>query len=234
MFMEWRKNLYQYEEQPPVHVWNLIATELESDVPEIRNKLVDLEAAPPSGTWENIVVEMAEEATVHSITPWYKKPWNIAAAAASAAILISTIYLGNQKDSISSGEISTSVFKPATRPQNNDLSSKPAVPQPILEADLSPGIAQSNIDQTHLSNYPKTARKTTRRKDSNYIYFTLGSGDERRLSYKLEEFLPAIRNRKQNELLDHWSAALENSAFVPSGNNFFDIVEMVKMVEEQR
>jgi hypothetical protein len=166
--MEWKKNLYQYEEQPPVHVWDLVARELESDVPEVRNILIDLEAALPANAWENIAADIHTKVPVRSITPWYRKPWNIAAAATTAAVLWGTIYLRNPKDPISPAEISTSVFKPAPRPEMNDVASIPAVPQPVLEANITPGIARAKIEQTQSGNNPKAAKKTQRVKDHNY------------------------------------------------------------------
>ena len=201
--MEWRKNLYHFEEQPPEQAWELISKELEEDIPALRNKLFDVTAVPPPEVWHAVASEINGEETnpVQAPVIWYKKSWNIAAAAVFAAVLFGVVYLNSNK--IDPAGMSTAVINPVPSSKND--------PAPAPQKD------PVSIFQN----------------DNNYIYFTSANGETKRLSYKLKPLLPALTKREHHVLLDKWSNTIENSAFIPSGNNFFDIVEMLRMVEQK-
>ena len=69
--------------------------------------------------------------------------------------------------------------------------------------------------------------------DGNYIHLVSAEGNTSRLSYKLQEMIPAIRNDIDNPRLNQWKSKLQSSAFVPANVNFFDIADMISMLAEQ-
>ena len=211
--MEWRKNLYHLEEQPPEQSWDLISKELEDDIPAIRLKFQDLDSSPPPAVWEAVVNEL-DKTTKSKVAPvkWYQKSWNILAAAVFAAVVFGVLYININK--FDAAGISTAVINPIPDSNSNTGSVQPAPQQ-------EPSVLDLTAEQASL-------------KDNNYLYFTSVNGETKRLSYKLKTFLPALKNKKHHVVLDQWTSTLENSTLVPSGNNFFDIVEMVKLVEQKQ
>lgn len=204
--MEWKKNLFEYQAPPPPNAWDQIAAELAQDAPAaLREELYQYEAAPPPSSWEAVASQLNEQ----SATPakvrklWYQQPWSVAAAAAIAAVIFGVGY-NNYRSSNNAG-LATAVVDPITATQSTTAPSPE--PDPLV-----------------------TAMKN---KDNNYIYFTTPSGEPKRLSYKLQHLLPAIRENKADKTLSTWTKMLETSPAVASGS-FFDIVEMVKTMEQQK
>ena len=208
--MEWRKNLYHLEEQPPEQSWELISKELEDDIPALRMKLYDLSTEPPEGTWDAVESKLdpTEKKRPEAPVIWYRKSWNLAAAAIFAVVLFGVVYINFNK--LNPTDISTAVINPLPASQTDGPN-----PESVIESVVNLPAEEASL------------------KDNNYIYFTSVNGDTRRLSYKLKPFLPALKNKRHHAVLDKWSSQLEKSSFVPSGNNFFDIMEMVQLVEQK-
>lgn len=236
--MDWRKNLYHYEEQPPLKAWEAISSELNDDIPSLRDRMYNYESVPPAGVWQAVASEISGRETDQSPVIWYKKPWNVAAAAVTAAVVFGAVYFNSYK--LPTG-VSTAVINPVSPSSSQpDIPATPPAPQPSAQPAEPASLAAAdatNKQSFGTSAIEKPARKkatpSRKKDDSNYIYFTSSNGEERRLSYKLQPLLPAIKEKKHNEMLDKWSTALEKSAFVPSGNNFFDIVDMIRMVDQR-
>lgn len=65
----------------------------------------------------------------------------------------------------------------------------------------------------------------------SYILFTNQKGEQINISPKLHSVLqPTVK--RNDSLIQTWQKKLSNSAYVPTGNNFFDIAEMVHILEE--
>ncbi len=69
--------------------------------------------------------------------------------------------------------------------------------------------------------------------DGNYIRIISPEGTVR-LSYKLKDLIPAIRNDVDNATLNQWKSKLESAASIPASVNFFDIGDMVSIMTEQQ
>lgn len=229
--MDWRKNLYDFEEQPPEHIWDKVSDELAADAPaSLREGLYAYQEVPPAAVWDKVREELGWEKPVRVL--WPAGSWKIATAAAAATLLFGAFYFNRDAGT---PKVAASVIQPL----------EPAIPRQTpapLASVTAPAVDSLPAqEQTSMAALPgKTVSgpvKSRTRKpapDRNYIYFTSSEGDLRRLSYKLEKLLPAIRSNRKNEMVSEWTSALERSTFVPSGNNFFDIVEMVKMAEEKQ
>jgi hypothetical protein len=70
--------------------------------------------------------------------------------------------------------------------------------------------------------------------DGNYIQIVSPEGNTTRVSYKLQEMIPAFRNDIDNPVLNKWKSKLQSSAFIPASVNFFDIADMVSLLAEQK
>ena len=236
--MDWKKNLYQYTEQPPKGIWEAVSRELDEDIPAVREKMYGYEAIPPIAVWQAVSEDISAKETAPSPVLWYQKPWNVAAAAVTAAVFFGAIYLYPEKFTKGAA---TAVINPVSQqtPENtqqpapsvaSERTDQPALPVQVQPIQESAKPIAENITSKPVARKRKPIKKIN---DSNYIYFTAADGEQMRLSYKLQPLLPAIRTKKHNDMLDQWSAALENSAFVPSGSNFFDIVDMIRMVDQK-
>lgn len=231
--MEWRNKLYHYEEEPPEHVWDRVSGELEQDAPAyIRESLYELRETPPADAWENISGALGKEKTgkVRRIPG----SWKVASAIAAAvlAFLPFLIWRESLAPKVSVSMIRPSRPEPSPSPVPQNATSALTPDNEVREPSMSiePLIQESLSDNTHSSG----SIGMVFQKDRNYIYFTSRSGEQRRISYKLEKLLPAIRSHVRNDTVARWMSTLEHSSFIPSGNNFFDILEMVKLAEQNQ
>lgn len=244
--MEWRKELYQFESTPPDIAWENIRKELDSDVPKIRELLADYKQQPPTPVWDAITNEL--DRTEKTPVIWYRRPSVATAAAASiAAIILLYTYFFSGSNGFSVPDISASVYKTTvepTRPEptdNRDHKDSQKQTLAVLQPgtnDIAPvpgtipsGPGNWNASSITLPSDPVSLSLNT--DDENYIYLLTNSGEVKRVSYKLEKMIAEIR-KQDGEKLRKWTGKLEKSAFIPAGNNFFDIAEMVKIMSEER
>ncbi len=211
--MEWKKNLYDYQAEPPLQAWSQIKDQLDMEAPAaLREQLYQLESAPPPQAWETISAGLTQvspqQAPVKKI--WYRRSWTIAAAAAVAAVVFGINY--KKDDASAAAGVSTSVINP--------LPASPELENPQQMANSFPD-----------ADPVMTAMKN---KDNNYLYFITGNGEARRLSYKLQHLLPAIRENKHHKTIDAWTEILEHSPSAPVGGSFLEMVDMVKRMETRK
>jgi hypothetical protein len=164
--MEWKKNLSDYQAEPPAQAWDHIATQLDQEAPAfIQETLYHLDAAPPASVWAEVSNQLGQTvsppATVKKL--WYRNPWNVAAAAAVAAVIFGITY--TKDSSQASSGIST------------------AVVSPMPNAPTHQGAGQENT----ATSDPDPLGTAMKNKDNNYLYFVSKSGETKRLSYKLQK-----------------------------------------------
>jgi hypothetical protein len=239
--MEWRKNLYEYEETPPNNNWEKISRELDSDVPALRDALFDYAEEPPATAWQAIAATLDQP----SATPVhrYRKPLAYVAAAAAVVagiLFFSGFFNSNNKEFIP--EISASVYKPVApvqETQTPDAGSRPDSPsidqQLAVIEKRSVEQMQKQDDQFRISKRDVAAIQPVKfdPEDENYIYLTTANGEVKRLSYKFEEMIPEMK-KQDSEMIRKWKEKLEASSFIPAGNNFFDIAEMISILQDER
>lgn len=242
--MEWRKNLYQFEATPPDDAWENVKKELETDVPKIRELFDEYTAQPPAQVWNAITTELDRSEKTPVI--WYRRPSFVTAAAASiAGIVFLYTYFFSGPGEFSTPDVSASVYKPAISTKlttttadadkNDSIEKKPLVIlQPGLH-DIVPfsGSFGKSSQGISSSTQPDPASMAVNQDDENYIYLVTNSGEVKRVSYKLEKMITEIR-RQEGDKISRWTDKLEHSAFIPAGDNFFDIAEMVKIMGEDQ
>jgi hypothetical protein len=239
--MEWRKNLYEYEETPPNNTWEKISRELDSDVPAIREALYDYAEEPPVSAWQAITANLDQP----SATPVFRYRKPLAYVAAAAAVLAGIMFFsdllnGNEKEFVP--EISASVYKPvapvqeAQAPAEDNRTDSPSLDQQLAVIEKkSVEELQKQDDQLRISKRDIASIQPVKfdPDDENYIYLTATNGEVKRLSYKFEEMIPEMK-KQDSELIRKWKEKLEASSFIPAGNNFFDIAEMIKILQEEK
>jgi hypothetical protein len=239
--MEWRKNLYEYEETPPNNNWEKISRELDSDVPAIREALYDYAEEPPVSAWQAITANLDQP----SATPVFRYRKPLAYVAAAAAVLAGIMFFsdllnGNEKEF--APEISASVYKPvapvqeAQVPAEDNRTDSPSLDQQLAVIEKkSVEELQKQDDQLRISKRNIASIQPVKfdPDDENYIYLTASNGEVKRLSYKFEEMIPEMK-KQDSELIRKWKEKLEASSFIPAGNNFFDIAEMIRILQEEK
>lgn len=239
--MEWRKNLYEYEETPPNNTWEKISRELDSDVPAIREALYDYAEEPPVSAWQAITANLDQP----SATPVFRYRKPLAYVAAAAAVLAGIMFFsdllnGNEKEFVP--EISASVYKPvapvqeAQAPATGNRTDSPSLDQQLAVIEKkSVEELQKQDDRLRISKRDIASIQPVKfdPDDENYIYLTASNGEVKRLSYKFEEMIPEMK-KQDSELIRKWKEKLEASSFIPAGNNFFDIAEMIKILQEEK
>ncbi|HLO82663.1 MAG TPA: hypothetical protein VK166_16975 [Chitinophagaceae bacterium] len=240
--MEWRKNLYDYEETPPNNAWEMISKELDSDVPAIREALYDYAEEPPVTSWQAITASL-DQPTISPIYR-YRKPLTYVAAAAATitGLIFFSNYFNTDKKEFGTPEISASVYKPvapAVESQSSVETSEPDSPSvtrqlAVIEKKSGEEVQQQNDQyQPAKRNIASIQQVRFDPDDENYIYLTTSKGEVKRLSYKFEEMIPEMK-KQDGEMIRKWKEKLEASSFIPAGNNFFDIAEMIRIMQEEK
>lgn len=239
--MEWRKNLYEYEETPPNNAWEKISRELDSDVPAIREALFEYAEEPPEAAWQVITANLDQP----QLTPIYRYRKPLTYVAAAAAVLTGIMFFSNFFNADKkefTPDISASVYKPVGPSQKtqtqvkNSKKDSPSVNQQLAVIEKkSEEELQKQDDQFKVRKRDIAAIQPVKfdPDDENYIYLTNSNGEVRRLSYKFEEMIPEMK-KQDSEMIRKWKEKLEASSFIPAGNNFFDIAEMIRIMQEDK
>ncbi|WP_336517607.1 hypothetical protein [Pollutibacter soli] len=210
--MQWQQKLYQYTEEPPEQVWELLKKELEKEPFQLRSSLDALEEEPPTGAWDlikaGINAESVTETETTTETPVVrfhrKRIFAYAAVIASTLLIISALVnlIRNENEGLNAESIRTSI-----------------------------GAGESKKIQPQVSY-----------SDSNYILVPANDGSYNRVSYKLNDMVKSVYNTGQqdsqvrqrwNNTLLRWKQKMEHSQFMPTGSNFFDLAEMADVIDEK-
>jgi hypothetical protein len=240
--MEWRKNLYDYQETPPGNAWEMISKELDSDVPAIREALYDYAEEPPAASWQAITASLDQPipGTIYR----YRRPLTYVAAAAATitGLIFFSNYINTDKKDFATPEISASVYKPvvpSVQPDtnvDNSVSDSASTTRQLAVIDGKSADEtgkQSEQYQNSKRDFASIQQVKFDPDDENYIYLTTSKGEVKRLSYKFEEMIPEMK-KQDGEMIRKWREKLEASSFIPAGNNFFDIAEMVRIMQEEK
>jgi len=224
--MQWQKKLYQHEEIPPVEVWQKLQQEIADDPAQLRTVLSEFESDPPADAWQQIAVSISDV----ELTPVidlrarnYNRLYSYAAIIVGAMLIISAllyVYINN-KQGLDATEFSTSIIR-------TDSPDK-----------AKPGLASSGI--TSSLNKPSVSFD-----DGNYIQVLSSEGGYNRISYKFYEMVQAMYSdslkytsgaqgkKYWQHTITSWKEKIGQSSYVPAGSNFFDLAEMISMLEENK
>jgi hypothetical protein len=73
-----------------------------------------------------------------------------------------------------------------------------------------------------------------RQDENGYIWLYNINEEPIRISPKLIELIPALKDTQQSTIVKNWQQQLLESSFAPSGSNFMDIVELSRLLEEEK
>ena len=214
--MQWQKKIYQYEETPPEEIWERLQKEIADDPIQLRTSLTNAESEPPENAWQNIVrgISDTEVAPVIDIRARnYNRLFSYAAIITGSMLIIAAllyVYLNNE-EGLNTKEFTTSII-PSDSPAKGNVT-EPAVKPPVSYAD------------------------------GNYIQVLTNDGAYKNVSYKFYDMVQVMyandtqastsegRKYWQNTI-SAWNEKIVTSSFVPSGSNFFDLAEMISILEE--
>lgn len=216
--MQWQKKLYQHEETPPEEIWERLQQEIADDPIELRSALLNFESDPPADIWQNVAREIngEESAPVIDIRARnYNRLYSYAAIIAGAVLIIAALLYAyvNNGEGLNTKEFSTSIFSTDS---------------------------QAKIKQTEVKNLPPVSYT-----DGNYIHVLDNSGAYKNVSYKFYDMVqvmyandsksatPQGKEYWQNTITA-WNEKIVKSSFVPAAGNFFDLAEMLSMLEENK
>jgi len=244
-----RKSLKEVEETPPPAVWSAVQKELQGEEPV---KVINIPWYTKTSNWV-----AAAAITGILFLAYYlmneRNDFKPAELATSIQSPESTSLAGKNKI-----PTDVTIVPPApvqSAPAEQKDSATNLQPQTILELSLPaasktshethrPAMVLAKLDavattagisipQRLDNNRDYNKMKSVQFDDGNYIHIVSSEGNTTRLSYKLQEMIPAIRNDVDNSRLNQWKSKLQSSAFIPAGANFFDIADMVKMLADQ-
>ncbi len=211
--MQWQQKLYHHTEEPPAETWERLKNELAQEPFLLRNQLDSFEEIPPADAWNKISIEIKPEEKAVIETPVRHisklRIWAYAAVITTTILVITGLaqLIRNEGNGFSSSELSASISRPDTQVKKNQLSA----PQVIYS-------------------------------DSNFILVSNQGGGYDRVSYKFNEMVEAMYGKNNsgnkhkqywNSTLAKWKSKMEHSSFMPSGSNFFDMAEMISVLEEK-
>lgn len=101
-----------------------------------------------------------------------------------------------------------------------------------INIDHEPGSVQA--PSTIQDNRDYMMMRSVRFNDGNYIQMDSPEGNTTRLSYKLQEMIPALKFNMENTMVDKWKSKLQSTVLVPASINFFDITEMSTLLSEKQ
>lgn len=244
-----RKNLREIEETPPQAVWTSVQKELDNTntsntirLPWYRRPSRWVAAAAIAGT-----IFFADR-MVNS--PRFFSPAEIASSIvpAESSAIISDKQI-RAEVTIPPPPVSVPSEKPvkaggsalsAEVPEPMNITVYPAAKEnkrsvytayASIDAEIKPG--EINLPKNIHDKRDYRLMKSIQFHDGNYIQIVSAEGNTTRVSYKLQEMIPAIRNDVDNPILNEWKSRLQSSSFVPASVNFFDIAEMVGMLSGQ-
>jgi hypothetical protein len=244
-----RKSLKEVEETPPTAVWSALQKELHGEEPA---KVISIPWYAKISNWVAAAAITGILFMAYFLTNNRNdfKPSELATSIQSPE---STSLAGKNKIPVDNTIVPPAPVRSASAGQKDSATN--LQPQTILELSL-PSASKSD-HETHRpamilakieadatpdgfsiphrldDNRDYNKMKSVQFDDGNYIHIVSSEGNTTRLSYKLQEMIPAIRNDVDNSRLNQWKSKLQSSAFIPASANFFDIADMVKMLSDQ-
>jgi hypothetical protein len=241
-----RQNLKDIEETPPPQVWASVIVELNgTKTKEIRPWYMQpsrwaaaaaitgiamfslyLVNSPKSFTPADIATSLLPSES-SAINPTKKIPAEISITPPATATTVtkSAKIPGNTLPQEELEEVSVTAYR--------SIGHKPL---PIYYAQINTEIEPGEIQTPRNIHDNRDYRlmKSVQFHDGNYIQIIGAEGNTTRVSYKLQELIPAIRNDIDNPTLTQWRSKLQSSVFVPASVNFFDIADMLTLFSEQQ
>lgn len=92
-------------------------------------------------------------------------------------------------------------------------------------------VNQSKINTTVPKSEKKQASSAGSSLNDGLMTIVLPNGDSTKVSEKLKGFIPEIYRQKGNRVTP-WQQKMATSNFIPRGDHFFDITEMVRTIQE--
>lgn len=243
--MQWPRKLYDHEVIPPPHCWEDIREKIAGEPLALGQSLYDAAVPPPPGAWDQIrsQIQPAPEQKIPApVRRMTMRPALRYAAAAAVLLLLSSglWYVFTRNDSglrmadLAAGlGFADSPAKSVVATDKETASGNGEGSAPNANATVAEGsMASNNTSQPML---PAADDTQISYEDGNYIQLVEPDGDVTRVSYKFRDMLRAVQQKKEaavqwNKQLENWKKQMASSSYIPSGSNFFDLAEMVQVM----
>ncbi len=197
---------------------------------EWRKNLYQFEVTPPANAWDNIRAELESDVPVirKALTDYAEEPpalvWEAITKQLDLPGKTSLVwYRRPAYVTLAAASVAAIVFLFV----NFYTGRKDFSAADVAASVYKPG----PVIQPAATSDPVAVRMDN--EDENYIYLVTKSGEVKRVSYKLEKMVPEIM-KQDGEKFRKWSNKIEASAFIPAGNNFFDIAEMIRILGDEK
>jgi hypothetical protein len=217
--------LENFESQPSARVWEAIASQLDEDHPQLREKLFAYSAEPPTTTWNNISEKLNAPAPVLPLqknrTRFFK--YSLVAAAVILAVIVTTVLINNRRRDDIALE---------SNPPLNGTGIPKDSNRNIIAA--KPDTNKSAIPQDQIATVPDRPEKNAR-----YLTVAHDDGTKVRLSKKVYPVINCAQQtassisskcRESIKALQEKMATSVNAA----STDFGGLMDMLKDLEENR
>jgi len=242
-----RQQLQNIEEEPPAKVWTAVQRELDGEsaiiIPWYKRPSRWIAAASITGVLLLAAYFMNEQ-----------ENFFLPADIATSIVPAESAAVAPNKKIPTEVTIAPPVAKtkeettPATEiPTGNNEIEEVTVPV-YPRASVSSKARQTRYASLNIDHKPTTVQapstiqdsrdymmmRAVRFNDGNYIQMDSPEGNTTRLSYKLQEMIPALKFNMENSMVDKWKSKLQSTVLVPASINFFDITEMSTLLSEKQ
>jgi hypothetical protein len=241
--MDWRERLHDHEESPPPMAWEKIRDEVSAHPSGLGRRLGDMEEQPPEEAWQKLRSALDEGAEKHegewkpaaheggTIRSLPSRAFAYAASIAGIGLFISLLYWYQSSDE-KGGPGGASALKPYSTSMDPQKGTAP-----VLEPSLSMESGQASD-----SAFPLRFTQLRKSAEAGKILLCDERGNCVAVSSKMREMVEAmgpsldansskaVKSRKWNRTLRRWQKRLQDSQYLPTPGNLFDIDQLADLL----
>jgi len=240
--MDWRERLHDHEESPPPMAWEKIRDEISTYPSALGKRLGEMEEQPPAEAWEKLRSNLQDGAEKReaemrpaaqergTIRTLPSRAFAYAASIAGIGLLVSLLYW-YQSDGKAGPEGAASL-----KPYSTSMDPQKG-PTPVGEASLSTASGEAPD-----STFPLRFSQVRKSAEAGKILLCDERGNCVAVSSKMREMVEAmgpsmgantskaVKSRKWNRTLRRWQKRLQDSQYMPTPGNLFDIDQLADLL----
>jgi hypothetical protein len=245
--MEWQKRLHDHEEEPPPKAWEAIREEISSLPSDLGRKLASMEENPPAEAWEQIrtALGVGEDARLKpdfkdipgkgAVRSLPSRAFAYAASLAGIGLFLSLVYW-YATDRRNEGTL-LGGMRPPTQQNGAGNPGTPTLP----ETTGQPGVDEAAADSVSPILFTRVRKSSL----PGMIELCDNRGNCVAVSSKMRDMAEsvtpgfnasaarAVKSRKWNRTLRRWQKRLQDSQYLPTPGNLFDIGQLADLLSEK-
>lgn len=240
--MDWRERLHDHEESPPPMAWEKIRDEVSKYPSALGKRLAEMEEQPPAEAWGKLRSTLREgvekreadlKPAAHeggTILTLPSRAFAYAASLAGIGLFVSLLYW-YQSDGKAVPE-GTAPLKPYSTGMDTRTGTSPVGEPPLSK------VSGESPDSTFPLRFSQVRKST----EAGKILLCDERGNCVAVSSKMREMVEAmgpsmgantskaVKSRKWNRTLRRWQKRLQDSQYLPTPGNLFDIDQLVDLL----